>query len=71
MHEFYLTSLCPALGVPPDVWQLATYPQNLAKHILYEKNSELDELKPSEIDIKIPKKFSKNKNKKIDLIVKN
>ena len=37
---------------------------------LIEKNSELVDLKPSEIDIKIPKKISKDLIKKIDLLVK-
>ena len=35
-----------------------------------EENSELEDLEPSEIDIKIPKKFSKSQIKKIDLVVK-
>ena len=39
-------------------------------HIFNEENSELVDLEPSEIDIKIPKKFSKSQIKKIDLVVK-
>ena len=43
-----------------SLWSIKT------DNIFNEKNSELIDLEPLEIDIKIPKKFSKSQIKKID-----
>ena len=69
LNDFYSAGLLTKVNIDDDkTW----YDTNVEHHyhIFYEKNSELVDLKPSEIDIKIPKKFSKNQIKKIDLVVK-
>ena len=69
LNDFYSAGLLTKVNIDNDkTW----YDTNVEDHyhIFYEKNSELVDLKPSEIDIKIPKKFSKNQIKKIDLVVK-
>ena len=69
LNDFYSVGLLTKVNIDDDkTW----YDTNVEHHyhIFSEKNSELVDLKPSEIDIKIPKKFSKNQIKKIDLVVK-
>lgn len=66
---FYNVGLLTKVNIDNDkTW----YDTNVEHHyhIFNEKNSELVDLEPSEIDIKIPKKFSKSQIKKIDLVVK-
>ena len=69
LNDFYSAGLLSKVNIGDDkTW----YDTNVEHHyhIFYEKNSQLVDLKPSEIDIKIPKKFSKNQINKIDLVVK-
>lgn len=69
LNDFYNVGLLTKVNIDNDkTW----YDTNVEHHyhIFNEKNSELLDLKPSEIDIKIPKKFSKSQIKKIDLVVK-
>ena len=69
LNDFYNAGLLTKVNIDNDkTW----YDTNVKHHyhIFYEKNSELVDLDLSEIDIKIPKKFSKTHIKKIDLVVK-
>ena len=69
LNDFYNVGLLTKVNIDNDkTW----YDTNVEHHyhIFNEKNSELVDLEPSEIDIKIPKKFSKSQIKKIDLVVK-
>ena len=69
LNDFYNVGLLTKVNIDNDkTW----YDTNVEHHyhIFNEENSELEDLEPSEIDIKIPKKFSKSKIKKIDLVVK-
>lgn len=69
LNDFYNVGLLTKVNIDNGkTW----YDTNVEHHyhIFNEKNSELLDLKPSEIDIKIPKKFSKSQIKKIDLVVK-
>ena len=69
LNDFYNAGLLTKVNIDNDkTW----YDTNVEHHyhIFNEKNSELVDLKPSEIDIKIPKKISKDMIKKIDLLVK-
>ena len=69
LNDFYNVGLLTKVNIDNDkTW----YDTNVEHHyhIFNEENSELVDLEPSEIDIKIPKKFSKNQIKKIDLVVK-
>jgi len=69
LNDFYNAGLLTKVNIDNDkTW----YDTNVEHHyhIFNEKNSELIDLEPLEIDIKIPKKFSKSQIKKIDLVVK-
>lgn len=69
LNDFYNVGLLTKVNIDNDkTW----YDTNVEHHyhIFNEENSELVDLEPSEIDIKIPKKFSKSQIKKIDLVVK-
>tara|TARA_B100001057_G_scaffold405825_1_gene418930 strand:- start:946 stop:1332 length:387 start_codon:yes stop_codon:yes gene_type:complete len=69
LNDFYNAGLLTKVNIDNDkTW----YDTNVEHHyhIFYEKNSELVDLDPLEIDIEIPKKFSKSQIKKIDLVVK-
>ena len=69
LNDFYNVGLLTKVNIDNDkTW----YDTNVEHHyhIFNEKNSELVDLAPAEIDIKIPKKFSKRQIKKIDLVVK-
>ena len=69
LNDFYNVGLLTKVNIDNDkTW----YDTNVEHHynIFNEENSELADLEPSEIDIKIPKKFSKSQIKKIDLVVK-
>tara|TARA_B100001287_G_scaffold147257_1_gene123976 strand:- start:321 stop:707 length:387 start_codon:yes stop_codon:yes gene_type:complete len=69
LNDFYHAGLLTKVNIGNDkTW----YDTNVEHHyhIFSEKNSELVDLEPSEIEIKIPKKFIKNQIKKIDLVVK-
>jgi len=69
LNDFYNVGLLTKVNIDNDkTW----YDTNVEHHyhIFNEENSELEDLEPSEIDIKIPKKFSKSQIKKIDLVVK-
>ena len=69
LNDFYNAGLLTKVNIDNDkTW----YDTNVEHHyhIFNEKNSELIDLEPLEIDIKIPKKFSKSQFKKIDLVVK-
>ena len=69
LNDFYNVGLLTKVNIDNDkTW----YDTNVDHHyhIFNEKNSELVDIKPSEITIKIPKKFAKNQIKKIDLVVK-
>lgn len=69
LNDFYHAGLLTKVNIGNDkTW----YDTNLEHHyhIFNEKNSELVDLEPSEIEIKISKKFTKNQIKKIDLVVK-
>jgi Fur family iron response transcriptional regulator len=69
LNDFYNAGLLTKVNIENDkTW----YDTNVEHHyhIFNEKNSELIDLEPLEIDIKIPKKFSKSQIKKIDLVVK-
>ena len=64
LNDFYNVGLLTKVNIDNDkTW----YDTNVEHHyhIFNEENSELVDLEPSEIDIKIPKKFSKSKIKKI------
>ena len=68
LNDFYNAGLLTKVNIDNDkTW----YDTNVEHHyhIFNEKNSELIDLEPLEIDIKIPKKFSKSQIKKIDLVV--
>ena len=69
LNDFYNAGLLTKVNIDNDkTW----YDTNVDHHyhIFNEKNSELVDIEPSEITIKIPKKFAKNQIKKIDLVVK-
>ena len=69
LNDFYNVGLLTKVNIDNDkTW----YDTNVEHpyHIFNEDNSELVDLEPSELDIKIPKKFSKSQIKKIDLVVK-
>jgi len=69
LNDFYNAGLLTKVNIDNDkTW----YDTNVEHHyhIFYEKNSELVDLDLSEIDIKLPKKFSESHIKKIDLVVK-
>ena len=69
LNDFYNAGLLTKVNIDNDkTW----YDTNVEHHyhIFNEKNSELIDLEPLEIDFKIPKKFSKSQIKKIDLVVK-
>ena len=69
LNDFYNAGLLTKVNIDNDkTW----YDTNVEHHyhIFYEKNSELVDLDLSEIDIKLPKKFSESHTKKIDLVVK-
>ena len=66
LNDFYNVGLLTKVNIDNDkTW----YDTNVEHHyhIFNEENSELVDLEPSEIDIKIPKKFSKSKIKKSTL----
>ena len=69
LNDFYNAGLLTKVNI--DNYK-TLYDTNVEHHyhIFNEKNSELIDLEPLEIDIKIPKKFSKSQIKKIDLVVK-
>ena len=69
LNDFYNVGLLTKVNIDNDkTW----YDTNVEHHyhIFNEENSELVDLEPSEIEIKIPRKFSKSQIKKIDLVVK-
>ncbi len=69
LNDFYYAGLFIKLNIGNDkTW----YDTNVKHHyhIFSEKNSELVDLEPSELEIKISKKFTKNQIKKIDPVVK-
>ena len=69
LNDFYNVGLLTKVNIDNDkTW----YDTNVEHHyhIFNEENSELVDIEPSEIDIKIPRKFSKSQIKKIDLVVK-
>ena len=69
LNDFYNAGLLTKVNIDNDKTWFDTNVKH-HYHIFYEKNSELVDLDLSEIDIKIPKKFSKTHIKKIDLVVK-
>ena len=69
LNDFYNVGLLTKVNIDNDkTW----YDTNVEHHyhIFNEENSELVDLEPAELDIKIPTKFSKSQIKKIDLVVK-